>query len=540
MAHSPTTRAEDWKKRSVVSSFILRADDNEPRIALFKRSSKVSTYQHHLAPISGTIDPSDGSPLSTAWREIKEETTLTPASLTLLRQGKPYTFADASIRREWTIFPFLFRLNNADAEKLIQTDWEHEGWGWYDPGAVIADADAESPSLLGVPRLAESLRRVWFEADLGRTAGKVLSDGLDALAHDYESGARQLAGAALQTLRGVVAALDAPGDGPTDEWWVKVRSAAWHLWKNGRESMGAAIMSALLGALAGIEQTLQDPGRRTPWRDVVLSQLDARIAARQKSAELVSRAFAAYLEKAFASKRASHEPVSVLTLSESSTIRQALQHAALQSGFVLDIRLLESRPLYEGVALAGSLASDLSAEHPSASPTPQHRVTLYTDASAALAASAIDVLLLGADRIASSGAVSNKTGSLPAALSAKHVCPAVKVVVLGESEKVAPPGRPEDHVVEDNDPSQVSRAWQAEYNSTRVRQAAAMLGKTEPEREPAGDGRVKVELRNIFFEWVPSGLIDTYITESGEWTVQHITQHSAKLDAERKRFFENL
>jgi translation initiation factor 2B subunit (eIF-2B alpha/beta/delta family) len=66
-------------------------------------------------------------------------------------------------------------------------------------------------------------------------------------------------------------------------------------------------------------------------------------------------------------------------------------------------------------------------------------ITLYPDAAAALASSGVDILLLGADRIAASGAVSNKTGSLPASLSVRHISPVAKVVVLSELEKVARP-----------------------------------------------------------------------------------------------------
>ncbi len=480
--------------------------------------------RHHLAPISGSIEASDPSPLAAAWREISEETTLTPASLVLLRQGKSYTFSDPSVRREWTIFPFLFRLRIPADEQRIHTDWEHEAWGWHDPDAVIQDATG---SLRGVPRLAESLRRVWFETDLGPKAGRVLSEALRKLTHDHESGARQLAGVALQTLREVAAELDAPEDDPAGEWWIKVRFSAWHLWKNGRESMGAAIMSTLLAALAGIEQTTKR--RVGSWRDAVLHELDARIAARQASAESVSQAFATYLATTHPSKLSSNEPISILTLSESSTIRQGLRHAALTSGFTLDLRILESRPLYEGVSLAGALAGDLAL---GSVPAP-HSVTLYSDASAALASAGLDVVVLGADRIAASGAVSNKTGSLPAVLGAKHVSPTVKTVVLGDTDKIAPPGRPEDHVIEDNDPSQISRAWEAESNSKRIHEAAAML-------RDARNANVKIETRNVFFEWVPANLIDAYLTESGEWTVRQIAEHSEKLEAEEKRLFGDL
>jgi translation initiation factor 2B subunit (eIF-2B alpha/beta/delta family) len=384
----------------------------------------------------------------------------------------------------------------------------------------------------GVPRLAESLRRVWFETDLGSGAGRVLSEGLDQLAHDHESGARQLAGVALQTLRGVIAELKTTDEGPTDEWWLKVRFAAWHLWKNGRESMGAAIMSALLAALSGIEQ-MSNKHQRGSWRDAVLEELDVRLLARQKSATSVSQAFAAYLEKTYPNKLSSHEPISILTLSESSTIRQGLGHAATKLGFVLDLRILESRPLYEGVSLAGCLTEDLTSGPGSSA----HKITLYSDASAALASADLDVIVLGADRIAASGAVSNKTGSLPAVLGAKHVSPKVKTVILGESDKIAPPGLPEDHVVEDNDPSQISRAWNAESNSNRVRDAAARL--CDATSGPAST-KIKVEARNVFFEWVSANLIDVYVTESGEWTVQQIAEHSQKLEAEEQRLFGDL
>ncbi|KAK4119082.1 nagb/rpia/CoA transferase-like protein, partial [Parathielavia appendiculata] len=460
MASTSTTTGE-WKKRSVVSSFIMQNHDGKPRVALFQRSDRVSTYKHHWAPISGSIDPSDPTPLAAAWREIAEETTLTPTALSLLRQGKPFTFHDGSVRRVWTVFPFLFRLNKetptAETEQQqqqqIQTDWEHEAWGWHDPDAVIRDAAAGT--LRAVPRLAESLRRVWFETDLGPAAGKVLSDGLEALARDHESGARQLAGVALRVFQDVVARMDytyapAPDDDGgsaaaterEEGWWVKVRFAAWHLWKNGRESMGAAILSVLLAALARVEQVRQR-SERGSLRENVLCELEAQIAERQESAKRISQAFAAYLNKTFASKRASHEPISILTLSESSTIRQGFRHAA-EAGFVLDLRILESRPLHEGVSLTGALVNDLTTNSPPPG-NPTHKITIYTDASAALASSDIDLLVLGADRIAASGAVSNKTGSLPAALSAKHVSPTAKVVVLGESDKIAPPGRPDDH-----------------------------------------------------------------------------------------------
>ena len=516
--------------------------------------------RHHLAPISGSIDKTDRSPLAAAWRELNEETTLTAASLTLLRQGKSYSFSDESVGREWTIYPFAFRLKTADegggGEQAIQTDWEHEDWGWHDPLAV-----EDSDEFGGVPRLAESLRRVWFEKGLGETAGGILSDGLERLRTDHESGARELAGVALQILRDVVAELDPAEDQPLSEWWAKVRFAAWHIWKNGRESMGAAIMSVLAAALSSIGDTLREheefPGstHSMKWRDAVVEGLERRIDLRRvESSKAVSRAFAKNLETEFSARLTSGKPLSILTLSESSTVAHSLRHLVFESGFSLDVRVLESRPLYEGVSLAASLAQDIIStrtgtaqqanDSQTSSALPKARISVYTDASAAIAAEGVDLVVAGADKIASKGAVSNKTGSLPAILSAKHVANArgtvVKVVVLGELEKVAPPEQLGEDIVEDNDPQQVVRSWKAEYNSSRVKRGGEALdgalgketGRTGGSGTEDGGEAVEVAIHNIFFEWTPAGLIDVYMTEFGERTAQEIAQHSERLGAE--------
>ncbi|KAB5566750.1 hypothetical protein GE09DRAFT_1219009 [Coniochaeta sp. 2T2.1] len=537
------------KHRRVVSSFIFKYDNGKPSVALFRRSGKVNTYQHHLAPISGSIDETDASPLAAAWREISEETTLTPASLVLLRQGKDYSFEDQSIGRSWTIYPFAFRLKTAQeggkGEQGIHIDWEHEGWNWHDPLEV-----EDSDDFGGVPRLAESLRRVWFEKDLGDAAGAVLAEGLEKLKNDHQSGARQLAGVALQILREVITKLDA--EGPTVEWWVKVRFAAWHIWKNGRESMGAAIMNVLLSALKSIEDTVKqhaaDPksSHSMKWRDAVVEDLKRRISLRNTdSSRLVTQALADYLQSTYASKLASKEQLAILTMSESSTISHSIRHLVQKSGFALDLRVLESRPLYEGVSLAGSFAEDIVAatrNQPDDGSTvpPKTKISVFSDASAALASKGVDVVIIGADRIASNGAVSNKTGSLPTILSARHMAASsgkqVKVIILGESEKVAPPESPDKHVVEDNDPDQISRAWSAEYNSERVRRGGEVL----KNMSKGTNDLVEVAVHNVFFEWVSADLIDLYMTEFGQWTVEDISKYSDRLATEEQRLFGEL
>lgn len=519
---------------------------------------------HHWAVISGSIDPDDLSPRAAAWREIGEETTLTASSLELMRQGKSYVLPDESIGREWTIYPFAFRLKDPSeggrGEEGITLDWEHDEWAWYDPMEI-----EDSESFGAVPRLAESLRRVWVEKDLGVEAGAVLTDGLDRLKRDHESGARQLATVALQVLRDIILAMDAAQ--PAASSWVKIRFSAWHIWKNGRESMGAAILSVLLAALKSMEGILDSVKSQggTFWRDALVEELDDRIAARQdaSSASAISVALANFLLDQFASRVGRSQPVKVLTLSESSTITHALRHVATATPLRLDLRILESRPLFEGVSLANALLREDQAGPPApanAAPEtapprgaaaeearseaprlPKLQVTLYSDASSAIAADGVDIVLLGADRIAESGEVSNKTGSLPAVLSAKHVSPEAKTVIVSESEKVAPPGAAGAHVVEDNDPTQLARAWQAAYNSSRVRDAAGTVTHVAATAAVAtATCQQHVDIKNVFFEWVPPGLVDVYVTERGVWTVADVRNLSEALGSEERRLFRDI
>ncbi|GAD98786.1 hypothetical protein PVAR5_7487 [Paecilomyces variotii No. 5] len=519
-----STQDKPLSKRSVVSSLIFKfpeTGDGKPVVALFRRSEKVNTYRHHLAPISGSIDKTDPSPLSAAWREIKEETTLTPESLVLFRQGKPFTFSDPSIGREWTVHPFGFRLKTngegGTGEEGIQIDWEHEGWEWHDPNTVI-----DSKEFGGVPRLKESLSRVWFETDMGERAGNVLADGLDKLKNDHERGARELAAIALSIFRKVIAEMRSDVD--PERWWELVRIAGWHLWKNGRESMGAAIVNVIVSALTSIEPIISENSVHPAGKkDKILAVIDEIAEKRKSTGVAVSDAVASYLKTNFASKRDT-STVKILTLSSSSTIRSAILHvASIPDIKRIELNVLESRPLCEGVSIASAI--QLKYEPGSA----QLKTTLYTDASAALAAKDVDVLVLGADRIASSGDVSNKTGSLPAVLSAKYVNPVVKVVVLSELEKVAEPGSVTEHVVEENEPTEVISSWKADG----VKGFDVIEGQL---RKGNGDNAA-LSVKNIYFEWVPADFIDSYICEEGSWNTSHIKERSAWVGEQIDRLF---
>ncbi|KAI1074228.1 nagb/rpia/CoA transferase-like protein [Whalleya microplaca] len=517
----PSKVEKEYKKRSVAGSFLFRfsdGDEKRAQVALFRRSDKVRTYQHKLAPVSGSVEKDDASPMATALREIKEETTLTPSSLELLRVGKPYSFTDDSIGRVWTINPFAFRLKDKEeggkGEEGIAIDWEHDGIEWYNPLDV-----SESDEFGGVPKLVNSLRRVWPEYDLGAKTGKLLTSGLRRLRDDHESGARQLASIALLTLKDLIADMDSSVIDET--WWANVRMAAWHICKT-RESMGAAIISAIVKALDRIEVIFTKDLAPVEKIRLMVEVIDQQLARRQSASEYIRNSFVDYVRQNVTQGAESKNKITVLTLSSSSTISACLLQAASTLGVALELRILESRPLYEGVTLASKLLEE--------NKNTDLTVTLYSDASAALAADAVDIVVIGADRISSAGDVSNKIGSLPAILSQRHMAPNAKVVILSESEKIASPGPMSEHPAEENNPKELVQAWK-----DRVKGADVIEDALQTETNQG-----KVRVNNTYFEWVPARFVSAYVTDEGLWSVKDISNRSIWIGNEIDRFFKDL
>ncbi|KAE8150365.1 hypothetical protein BDV25DRAFT_139932 [Aspergillus avenaceus] len=511
-------------KRAVVSCFLFRftPDHPTPSVALFKRSDKVRTYPNHYAPISGSIDPTDSTPLQTAYREIQEETTLTPPTITLYRTGQPFTFSDASIAREWTIHPFAFILKKG-GEASINIDWEHERWEWFDPVRIMTDQDLNT-----VPRLKDSLGRVYFEATMNEKAGRALAMGLDRLRCDRESGARELLRIALGVFRDFIVFCESLGDDlnpnsattstnikDKDKEWEKILEASYHIIKNGRETMSASIQSTLLSILSEMTSTHLHPS-------TLLSLLDAHI----HRPNTIKPAFNSYTTTSFPQTTTTNKSntLTILTTSSSSTIRDCILslHAEVQS---LELRILESRPLFEGTTLASSLLSSLKS-----SPHKNHtKIKIYTDASAAQACQGVDMVLLGADLISATKGVSNKTGSLPLVLCARHVSPGAKVVVLSEIEKVNALNEiVDDEVVERNHPLEVMSAWRSDgVKGVKV---------LEDGMGSESDG-VSVEVENVYFEWVPLHMVDAFVCQEGVLGVDGIVNRSRVLGGLAQRFF---
>lgn len=508
------------KKRVVAGSFLFKipnGDDKQARVALFRRSSKVSTYQHKLAPCSGSVESSDVSTLSAALREILEETTLPASSLDLLRVGKPYSLTDESIGRQWNINPFAFRLKNVaeggKGEEAIKLDWEHDGIEWFDPMQVSG-----SDEFGGVPGLINSLRRVWPEYDLGPEAGSVLTEGLQRLREDHKHGARELAGMAVSTLRDVIRQME-HSNTLDESWWSKVRMAAWHICQS-RPSMGTAITSAMVKALDTIRTSYLADIDTTDKIQHITQALGQQLAQRNSVTDRIYESFTEYVKRDIL-RDGSKDCVSILTLSLSSTISSYLLQAASTLDVALDLRVLESRPLCEGVTLASKMLKG----SPEGSGL---KVTLYSDASIALAARDVDLVLLGADRISSAGNVSNKIGSLPMVLTALYVTPSARVIVLSDTEKIDGPGSRDEHSSEENSPSELSQAWKGIVEGAEVVEEALSRG----------DPRVAV--KNAYFEWVPAKLVNKYATEEGLWGTEQIQEKSTWIGKETDKCFNDL
>jgi translation initiation factor 2B subunit (eIF-2B alpha/beta/delta family) len=362
--------------------------------------------------------------------------------------------------------------------------------------------------------------------DMNPAAAGALRSGLEELKTDHQSGSHELTSIAVKAFRDILVHLRSDR-----KWWETARIAAWHLWKNGRESMGSATLNALLGVLADIEDMKDLSLDDERAMDRVLGMIDHHLEVRRQMPSCIKDSFVAYLQ---ANGSRDTQTVSILTLSASSTIRDSILDAFASLPMPnLDLRILESRPLFEGASMASSLLSAFESKFPAA--TGRHlRLTVYTDASAALAATNVEFVLLGADRLSSSGWVSNKTGSLPAVLSAKHASPSCKVLVFSGLEKVAEPGAEHEHEPEENDYREVMTPW-IECGVRGVNILEEGIRGIPPKT-----ANCYIQVKNIYFEWVPSELIDGYICEKGMFSAAAIQKYAQEVRENSRAYFGSL
>ncbi|MDH7506343.1 MAG: NUDIX pyrophosphatase [Candidatus Thermoplasmatota archaeon] len=116
-----------------VVTVILKND--EGKILILKRSSKVKTYKGMWGGVAGYIEK-DENPYETALKEIKEEVGLEQEDVELLKEFDPVSFTDfyEKVRYDWKVFPFLFKVRE---KRKIKIDWEHSEYRWIAPSQIL-------------------------------------------------------------------------------------------------------------------------------------------------------------------------------------------------------------------------------------------------------------------------------------------------------------------------------------------------------------------------------------------------------------------
>jgi translation initiation factor 2B subunit (eIF-2B alpha/beta/delta family) len=362
-----------------------------------------------------------------------------------------------------------------------------------------------------------------------------LQEAITALKQDHDNGASVLANQALESLHKIVSLVNTQigrevKDGAS--FWHLLASSAWEL-KLARPSMDAAIGGALIDGLANVRTNWIERFRGN-WEETEDVVELRKLAKRGLSKTTVTRKrenfelgnyFVDWLrekEAALGGKR----PLRILTLSHSSSVNNCLTRAITgwdPTRLQLDVRILESRPRFEGASLALFLARLLpsSSATESVAPPNQSMIQIASDASVAMLAKDVDILLLGADRISRSGDVSNKIGSLPAVLCAKALSKGVVIVVIAESDKIVADEDLSMREPEENAGGEISEAW----------------GKSWKDENGARSGTERIKIRNVYFETVGKELIDFYFCERGRLRREDVHEISVKKEGQEHEIF---
>lgn len=127
----------------VVTCFL----ESQGKILVLLRSLRVGTYRGKWGGVAGFLE--SASPLDQAFTEIREETALLPADITLVKQGAPLPVKDTALELDWLVHPFLFHVVHPEKIKI---DWEHRAMKWVTPDELC--------QLDAVPGLSASYARV--------------------------------------------------------------------------------------------------------------------------------------------------------------------------------------------------------------------------------------------------------------------------------------------------------------------------------------------------------------------------------------------
>lgn len=136
---------------------------HQGKVLLLRRSDRVRTYKGLWGGVAGYVEPGE-QPLQTAYKELREETGLTPDLVRLVAQAEPIAFTDVyqGERYDWTIHPFLFELLK---DKNLKIDWEHSEYRWV--------KNEDLPAYQTVPHFPETVQRLTQKKRMGERGGVV-------------------------------------------------------------------------------------------------------------------------------------------------------------------------------------------------------------------------------------------------------------------------------------------------------------------------------------------------------------------------------
>jgi ribose 1,5-bisphosphate isomerase len=369
-------------------------EDHQSRFLLLRRTPFRGDYPSIWSAISGRVEH-NLTPRDQARKEILEETGL---EAEMLFEAEPFLLTDPQLR-SFRVHPFRYRCLQ---EKDPALNIENVEFRWV----------SELPEEETVPALGESLRRA-----MGGTRQWLSTTTREALLRwkdDQSNGAIDLAIQGAKLLASCVR--EYPGE-ELEALVCMIRGLAIKM-QEAHPDM--AIIPKVFGyVLRGLREGGVEGASRAA-QEIEDKLFDARTDASKKAADL----FYQLLHQ----QSRLHKWVSScwLTLSSSSTVQLAFEvlHQKLQelSFGAPTMRVLESRPLGEGISLAKRLKEK------------NCEVSLYPDATMLHALNDCQGVLLGADAVFSDGSVRNKIGSALLASVAKQR--GIPVYVIAETWKV--------------------------------------------------------------------------------------------------------
>jgi len=351
---------------------------------------------------------------------------------------------------------------------------------------------------------------------------------LAVLRNDHESGAQALAVKALELLLNSVSGSELSRLETSEEFWIQLRWTAWHLAKNGRPSMGAAIQAEIFKALDTVLRELSSPGSEgvsgiplSNLKTLTESAIQKRIHASQNTLDNLALNCEYFMES-----NSESQVTNIVTLSSSGSITRSLAkfvETRTNRGGKVKIIVLESRPSFEGVAFVNTLLASFKEDkdiHSSLS------IEIVSDASIATVLNDAHFLVFGGDKVLPNGDVSNKIGTLAAAILSKQLNSDCKVLALFTTNKITSAGFDSEHTtVEYNDPQELTNAWPENYRQQL--------------KENQENG-YQVEVKNAYFEWVPAKYIDQHVSEVGLLEKEDIATLGKESEDLENRIFGDL